>query len=80
VKCDNPAVVVNVIRSGGKRYAVLVNDRRTYGKWTTERGFRWCEDLGRGTRTVLTYTRSDGTEKNVRATVPRAGTRIVPLQ
>ena len=28
-------------------YVVCVNDSRTYGAWTTARGYRWCEDTGR---------------------------------
>jgi hypothetical protein len=46
VKCDNMDVIVNLVYSGGKRYIILVNDKRTYGAWTTARRHKWCEDDG----------------------------------
>jgi hypothetical protein len=31
VRCDNPDIIMNVVQSGGRRYAALVNDARGYG-------------------------------------------------
>jgi hypothetical protein len=77
VTCDNPDVVMNLIQSGGKRYIVLVNDRRTYGPWTKAIGYKIAEDKGLGARAKLTIKKDDGTIRKLTVSVPKAGTRII---
>lgn len=74
VRCDNPDVVMNVVEAGGKRYVVLVNDRRTYGAWTAERGYRWAED--KGEEVTATITTSAGNSKALTVTIPAAGIAV----
>jgi hypothetical protein len=78
VQVDNPDVILNVVEVGGGRSAVLVNDARTYGAWTKERGFRWCEDEGLPSDATLTIGRGDSA-KTVKVSLPAAGIAVVPL-
>ena len=79
VRCATPDVIMNIVESGGVRYVVLVNDRRTYGPWTTARKYKICEDRGLSVVATLYIDRPDGTIKKVKMTVPRAGTRLYAL-
>ncbi len=75
IRLDNPDVIMNVVEVRGKRYAVLINDRRTYGAWTKERGHRWSEDKGEEASLKLAAT---GREEAA-ITIPPAGIAVIPL-
>jgi len=79
VTVDNPDVVLNVVEVAGKRYAVLVNDSRTYGAWTTERGYKWCEDAGLPADATLAIGRGEGRKVKTIHLQP-AGIALVPLE
>ena len=78
VQVDNPDVILNVVEAGGGRSAVLVNDARTYGAWTKDRKYRWCEDEGRPSDATLTIGRGDSA-RTVKVSLPAAGIAVVPL-
>ena len=59
VTCDNPDVILNIVEAGGRRRILLVNDSRTYGPWTAERGHRWSEDKGLAASGTVTVGRGE---------------------
>lgn len=65
VHLDNPDVIMNILLHNGRPRLVLVNDARTYGPWTLERGHRWAEDKGLASEVTITITRPSGAERSV---------------
>jgi hypothetical protein len=78
VRVDRTDVIMNLVVIGGKRYAVLVNDRRTYGEWTKERGHKWAEDKGDAVEAKITIGRGDG-ERSITVKLPAAGCVITGI-
>jgi len=76
--CDNPDVILNVVEIDGRRRVILVNDSRTYGAWTEERGYRWCEDEGL-TATGTVTVGSGAAERTFRFQLPPASMAVVEV-
>jgi len=77
-RVESTDVIMNVVVVGGKRYAVLVNDRRTYGEWTKKRGYRWSEDEGVPTEAVVVVGSGEAPRRII-VKLPKAGAAVVPL-
>jgi hypothetical protein len=78
VRVDNPDVILNVVEAGGKRFAVLVNDSRTYGAWTEQIGVRVCEDAGHPAEATVTIGRGE-TARTVKVPLPAAGVAMMEI-
>jgi len=77
--CDNPDVILNVVEVDDRRRVILVNDSRTYGAWTEERGYRWCEDEGL-TATGAVTVGSGSAERTFRFELPPASMAVVEVE
>jgi hypothetical protein len=78
VRLDSTDVIMNVVVIGGRRRAVLINDRRTYGEWTEKRGFRWSEDKGLPAEATVIVGRGEA-ERRIAVRLPAASAAVVPI-
>jgi hypothetical protein len=76
ISCDNPNVIVNAVTSQGGSYVVVINDNRTYGDWTTARGYKWCEDEGLPSTANVTVGKG-ANAATYSVTLPAAGMTMV---